>query len=138
MALCACSSRAIEEVHYIDPLTIAPLPIDDFGVDKSATFAYVDQFNWYLIYTYTYTRFINEYAKSRGWSPPDVNPVCRLADGSTYDDLPAFAPSRDSQDSPEQFQKELVKYIKKLRKAYTSVKTKAQGDQHKQELECVY
>lgn len=116
LAITSCTT-----IHTNTIINNAPTPpklssyCDEVGCDYRR---YADDLNWYMIYAFTYTKAVNEYAMAKGWTPPKVPPVCRKINWPKPEKFPDFKPSPNYH-SVHDFEWQLTQYIKKLRKSYS-------------------
>lgn len=104
----------------------------------SEFFAYADDLNWHLMYLFSYTQSINQYAKLKGWKPPQLMPLCRLVDWPKMQPMPVFAPIRVQDTDIEGYERELTHYVKELRKQYLAEQDHFEIAEQQQRLLCLY
>lgn len=111
------SSSFIELNKFPDPKDYG-----DIERDSMARNNYVNAVNWYLMISYARVKIINDYAKDKGWVPPETKPVCRLVKWPKLKDMPTFV-SKHSNNSSK-FKWELTNYIGRLQSvAEDNIKT---------------
>lgn len=106
--------------------------------DNVAFYDYVDDFNWYLNYLFSYTIVLNDYAESRGWMSPDMVPICRIVNWQVMEELPKFDPKADPSRDLSRFEWELVDYIKTIKDKYKDATAELSTIQSTQRILCVY
>ena len=95
-----------------DELTVFAPPVytgSDFN-------GYVDDVNWYLVYMFSYTQVLNDYAVQHGWTPPMTPPICKYVDIPILKPVPQFQPKGSFRGS--EFERELAIYAKNLNRQY--------------------
>lgn len=117
LLLSSCS--VIHTTSVVSPAPQPPVIEDYCDTDGGCDYRhYADDLNWYMIYIFTYTKAVNEYAVSNGWTPPKAPPVCRLIKWPKPEQFPDFEPKR-FHGNIHDFEWQLTQYIKKLRRIYT-------------------
>lgn len=122
MTICLCSMLLLNSCTPTAILT-DPAP----KVEETAVFAppvytgsnfkgYVDEVNWYMIYMFSYTQVLNDYAMQRGWKPPAVAPLCRYIEIPPMKPVPVFEPKGGYKGAS--FEHDLVIYTKSLNRQY--------------------
>lgn len=106
--------------------------------DNIAFYDYVDDFNWYMNYLFSYTIVLNDYAESRGWKHPDTIPICRVVNWQVMEELPKFQPKADPSRNLRQFEWELVDYIKTIKDKYKDESAELSTIRATQRILCVY
>lgn len=101
---------------------------------RQALFEAADEANWHLIYQFAYTQSLSTYAKSLGWRPPLVSPICRSVPWPELKEMPLFKPSGN----PRVFEQDLTDYIKSLRLQYNQGRGDLQTYAGLQSYMCVY
>lgn len=102
-------------------ITAAPSPpkIASYCKNKICDYnKYATDLNWYMLYIFTYTKTVNEYADARGWKKPKGMPICRLVPWPIPDKFPEFSSTKTNVGVVD-FEWELTQYIKKLRKIHS-------------------
>lgn len=106
--------------------------------DNLAFYDYVDDFNWYMNYLFSYTMTLNDYAVTRGWRSPKQVPICRIVNRRVMDELPKFEPQSDPSRDLSRFEWELVDYIKTIKDQYQDLTTELSNQQSTQRFLCIY
>lgn len=106
--------------------------------DNIAFYDYVDDFNWYMNYLFSYTIVLNDYAESRGWKHPDTIPICRVVNWQVMEELPRFQPKSDPSNDLSRFEWELVDYIKTIKDKYQDESDELDTIRATQRILCVY
>lgn len=96
-----------------------------------------DELNWALLYMYAYVKTFNEYALLQGWKRPDAAPLCRGGELPDLPGLPKFIPKYDSAD-PASFERELVEYVKTVRRHYRDSEVMLKDFEESQRRTCLY
>lgn len=96
-----------------------------------------DELNWALLYLYAYVKTFNEYALLHGWKRPDTAPLCRGGELPVMPGLPKFIPRYDSAD-PASFERELVEYVKTVRRHYRDGEVMLKDFEESQRRTCLY
>jgi len=87
-------------------------------VDNEEFYQFVDDYNWYLNYTFVNVIMLNNYAETRGWVPSIEKPVCKLVLREPMLPLPEFEPENSALNDSDAYEWELVNYIKVLKQQY--------------------
>lgn len=99
--------------------------------------SYVDEVNWYMLYMFSYTQVLNDYALQRGWKPPMVEPLCRFMDMPTSKPAPTFNP-KGGLHGPG-FEEDLAAYAKVVSRLYREQSESISANQAFQKKHmCVY
>lgn len=106
--------------------------------DNVVFYEYVNDFNWYLNYIFSYTTVLNDYAVARGWQKPDSIPICRLIVHGEMKDLPKFEPNVDPNKDLRAFEWTLVDYIKTIKEKYRNEAVDEDALREAQRLLCVF
>ncbi len=106
--------------------------------DNVVFYEYVDDFNWYLNYIFSYTTVLNDYAVARGWQKPDSIPICKLIVHGEMQDLPKFEPNVDPNKDLRAFEWALVDYIKTIKEKYRNEIVGEDALRDAQRLLCVF
>jgi hypothetical protein len=69
--------------------------------------------NLYLGYLFAYTKNLNQYAVSLGWTPPADPALCRLTEPPQLEPFPTF--ERRRQGRRDDFEWDLTDFIRELR-----------------------
>lgn len=96
-----------------------------------------DNLNWALMYLYAYVKTFNEYAVLQGWKSPNIPPLCRLGKVPEMPTLPTFVPTY-RRDDPQAFEKELVNYVKEIRRNYRDTSQMLLDFELSQQSTCLY
>ena len=73
---------------------------------------YVNDVNWYMVYMFSYTQVLNDYALQHGWTPPLMPPICKYVDIPILKPVPQFQPKGNFRGN--EFERELATYAKNL------------------------
>lgn len=140
LAVCLCSMFLLNSCSLQDP----PPPIPE----EPAVFAppvytgknfkgYVDEMNWYMIYMFSYTQVLNDYAVLQGWAPPKEPPLCRYVEIPALKPVPVFEPKGGYRGGD--FERELINYAKSLNRQYREqVDTVHASQDFQKKYMCVY
>lgn len=79
---------------------------------------YVDNANTALLMYFNYVRALNKIAITRGWKPPDRNPICEHIPWGVMRIPPPLSIPNTAKSS-EEINEHLVSYIKLTRELYT-------------------
>lgn len=120
--------------------TVPPKPsaYKNIEGDNIAFYKYVNDFNWYLNYLFSYVSVLNDYAVTRGWSHPRQVPLCRMIEWDGLETLPKFVSTADPSNSLGAFEWELVEYIKTIKSLYSDQADRVDTVQRAQRLLCVF
>lgn len=98
---------------------------------------YVNDLNWYMLYMFSVTKSVNEYAMQHGWTPPKAPPICRMVEWPNLPPLPQFKPSYDRK-NPRSFEIELGNYVMAVKRAYHEGAVGLKESEKSQRKLCLY
>lgn len=119
-----------------------PPPLSDaytnIRTDNLSFYEYVNDFNWYMNYLFSYTIILNNYAESRGWMRLNTEPICRTVGPKVMEELPDFQPKSDPKSDLSRFEWDLVDYIKVIKGKYQDASDAFDSVQANQRILCIY
>ncbi len=98
---------------------------------------YVDSLNWYFNYLFAYVKVVNEYAATKGYTPPRTTPICKLITLPSLNKIPSFN-SKSLNTEGHEFEQELTNYIIKLKSLAKDDREDIKNVTHYQKYLCIY
>lgn len=135
------NTKAIKLREVSPPIQTISAPPDihnyDFiDNDIIVLHSYTDDLNWYLFYLFSYAHIVNKYAISKGYTPPKVEPICKVFKWPKF--LPVPKLEYNGNVSMDDVELELALFISKARVAYEGQRRRFEDAEMWQRRLCIY